>query len=288
MIRKISYIIILISALIIIGLADFFTAGCNPEVFTDPNYWFALLACALANYMMTVYTAIEKIDTSIEKNPNVKAKKEEVTKSVVENIDTDFDDYLSDENRERKIKAWKNKISNKIARLDEFTKDKNREVYWYGTDEQKAKNRYCRKRRNLLRKLSDEYINKNIYFLRVKYTKLRRYEVTHGCKQKGDQYKITTKKNLKVARDNLPRVMRSLSLILMVSSFAFGPKEFTIVVLFQFLVKLGSLFVAIYNGISYGNNYIEDTLMPDYQYRIDIIIKYMNWKIRGARKNEQN
>ena len=287
MIRKISYAVVLISALVIIGLADFCMAGFNPAVFKDPNYWFGLLACALSNYIMLVYTAIEKIDTSAEKNSEVKDKKKSVNDSVAENVDTDFDDFLAVENRQRKIKAWKTKISNKIARLDERTKDRDREIYWNGSDEQKAVNKYCKKRAILLKKLSDDYIIKNVYFLKVRYVKLRRYEVTHGCKQKYDGYKITTKKNRKVAKDNLPKVMMSMSFVLMVSSFAFGFKEFTLIVLLQFIIKLGSLFLSIYNGVNYGSNYIEQILLPDFQYRLDVIIKYLNWK-KGGSKNGEN
>lgn len=287
MMRKISYAIVLLSVLILIGLADFFVAGCDPEVFKDPNYWFTILTCALSNYIMLVYTAIEKIDGAMIKNEEVKNKKKELNDSVVKSIDTDFDDYLSIENRNRKIKAWKQKISNKIARLDDFTSDKDREVYWYGTEEQKANNKYCLKRKHLIYKLSDEYIQKNIYFLRVKYVKLRRYEVTNGCKQKGDQYKLTTRKNVKVARDNLPRVMQSISFILMISTFTFDRQEFGVILVLQYLIKLGSLFISIYNGMAYGSNYIDNTLLPDYQYRLDVIIKYLNWQ-KGGKKDEFN
>ena len=284
MIRKLSYVAVLLSVLVIIGLADFFAAGFDVNVFRDPNYWFAILACALANYIMLVYTAIDKIDTTTAKDETVKNKKHELNESVSQNVDTDFDDYLAVENRERKIKAWKQKISNKIARLDELARDKHKEVYWYGTEEQKAKDWYCRKRNHLLVKLTDKYINDNIYFLRVKYVKLKRYEVTHGCKQRRDTYKITTRKNLKVAKDNFPKVMQSISFVLMISSFVFDYKGFTIMLVLQFVVKLGALCLSIYNGIAYGSNYIEDTLMPDFQYRLDIIIKYINWKIKGGKK----
>ena len=166
------------------------------------------------------------------------------------------------------------------------TKDKDREILWFGTEEQKQENKYCRKRTNLLYKLSDEFINKNIAFLRVKYVKLRRYEVTHGCKQKYDNYKLTTKRNFKIAVDNLPKIMQSLAFVLMISTFMFDYKEFTVLVLISFAVKLGSLCLSIYNGIAYGVSYVANTLLPDFQYRLNVIINYLNWKIKNKGGNQ--
>lgn len=286
MMRKVSYVLILLSCLLLIGLTDFFLAGFNKEVLTRPSFWFSIIVSGFANYLMLVYTAVEKIDGALIKDEEVKTKKKELDDNVSKNVDTDFDDYLSIENRQRKINAWKTKISNKISKLDERTKDKDREILWFGTDEQKQENKYCRKRTNLLYKLSDEFINKNIAFLRVKYVKLRRYEVTHGCKQKYDNYKLTTKRNFKIAVDNLPKIMQSLAFVLMISTFIFDYKEFTVLVLISFAVKLGSLCLSIYNGIAYGVSYVANTLLPDFQYRLNVIINYLNWKIKNKGGNQ--
>lgn len=286
MMRKLAYGVILLLCLVTIGLAEFFVAGFDVNVFRQPSYWFNLLACGIANYIMLAYTAVEKIDNSMEKNQEVKDKKKELDDQVSTNVDTDFDDYLSVENRQRKVNAWKTKISNKIAKLDEKTKDKDREILWYGSEEDKANNEYCKERENLLYKLSDDYINRNIAFLRVKYVKLRRYEVTHGCKQKYDNYRLTTRRNLKIAKDNLPKIMQSLAFILMISTFTFGYKEFSVLLLISFAIKLGSLCLNIYNGITYGISYISNTLLPDFQYRLNVIINYLNWKIKNKGGND--
>lgn len=286
MMRKISYAIILISCLLLIGLTEFFVSGFNKEVLSQPSFWFSIVASGFANFLMLTYTAVEKIDNSIIKDEEVKGKKKDLDDIVSKNVDTDFDDYLSIENRQRKINAWKSKISNKIAKLDEHTKDKDREVLWFGSEEQKQENKYCRKRANLVYKLTDEFINKNIAFLRVKYVKLRRYEVTHGCKQKYDNYRLTTRRNLKIAKDNLPKIMQSLALVLMISTFVFDYKEFTPIILISFAVKFGSLCLSIYNGITYGVSYITNTLLPDFQYRLNVIINYLNWKIKNKGGNQ--
>lgn len=286
MMRKISYVLILLSCLLLIGLADFFVAGFNVEVLSQPSFWFSITVSGFSNYLMLVYTAVEKIDGSLVKDEEVKNKKKDLDDIVSKNVDTDFDDYLSVENRQRKINAWKTKISNKIAKLDERTKDKNREILWFGTDEDKANNKYCKKRNNLVYKLSDEFINKNIAFLRVKYVKLRRYEVTHGCKQKYDNYQLTTRRNWKIAKDNFPKIMQSLALVLMISTFIFDYKQFSVLLLISFAVKLGSLCLSIYNGITYGVSYITNTLLPDFQYRLNVIINYLNWKIKNKGGNQ--
>lgn len=284
--KKLSYGVILLACLVLIGLADFFIADFNPEIFTTANFWFTILACALANYIMVTYTAIGRIDNALIKDKNVVEKKEELTKTVETNVETDFDDYLSVANRERKIRAWKKKISNKIAKLDEHSKDRDRETYWYGNEEEKNTNKYCIRRKSLAEKLEDEYINKNIAYLRVRYVKLRRYEVTHGCKQKYDDYKLTTKRNRKVMLDSLPRTMRSISLILVVSSFAFDYREFSVLTLIQFFIRLSTLCISIYTGLSYAENFISDTLIPDMQYRLNVIINYLTWKVKNKQKKE--
>ena len=43
MMRKLSYVLILLSCLLLIGLTDFFLAGFNKEILSKPSFWFSII-----------------------------------------------------------------------------------------------------------------------------------------------------------------------------------------------------------------------------------------------------
>ena len=84
MMRKLSYGLILLSCLLLIGLTDFVLAGFNKEVLTRPSFWFSIIVSGFANYLMLVYTAVEKIDGALIKDEEVKTKKKELEQRNME------------------------------------------------------------------------------------------------------------------------------------------------------------------------------------------------------------
>ena len=279
MAKKILYGMVSLLCLILIGLSEFVVAGFDTSIFCTASYWYSLIASTIACALILYSTATNDIDNYKLKDEKLVKLKDELDDHVNKNVENDFEKFLVEENQKRKIYAWKQKISNKINRIEKFSKVKDIELYYSNEEELKKNNKYCQKRAKLEYLMSDEYINSHLYYLRVKYPKLKRYEITTGCRQKDEEYKLTTKPHLRLLVDNLPRLTMSFALVLFASSFAPDIKEFQWATIITFTMKLISLCLNFMNGKSYALFFKDEVMIPDLRYRIDKIIAYMTWKV---------
>jgi hypothetical protein len=292
MAKKILYGMISLLCLVLVGLSEFVIAGFDTRIFYSASYWYSLIASTIASALILYSTATNDIDNYKVKDEQVLKLKSELDNQVNNNVENDFEKFLVEENQKRKIYAWKQKVSNKINRIERFARVKDIELYYSNEEELKKDNKYCQKRAKLEHLMSDEYIYTHLYYLRVKYPKLKRYEITTGCRQKDEEYQLTTKPHLRVLVDNLPRLAMSFGLILFASSFAPDIKEFQWATIITFTIKLISLCLNFMNGKGYALYFKDEVMIPDLRYRIDKIIAYMTWKVNllkyktGGVKNE--
>lgn len=285
--RKIGFVLTILFSFILIGLLEFVSCGFSLEYLTTFEFWFKLTTCTFANFLILYTTADKDITDSYEKNEEI-CKTENSLKSIIKtSVYPDFDDYLSELNRKRKADAWKDKISRKISKLDKKANLKDNETLWYGTEEQKSENLYCKKRKQLEYKMSDEYINKHILFIHIKYNKLKKYVILTGCDQRADDYKLTTNQGWRIIKDNKYRIFMSMVITLTLASLIPDLKTFTWVALIIFGFKLLVLLYNFISGKQYAIHYQRNIILPDFKYREDIIIDYLKWKkIKRSDVNE--
>lgn len=279
MARKILYGMISLLCLVLIGLSEFVIAGFDTGIFCTASYWYSLVASTIASALILYSTATNDIDNYKLKDEKVLKLKNELDNQVTNNVENDFEKFLVEENQKRKVYAWRQKISAKINRIERFARVKDIELYYSNEEELKSTNKYCQKRAKFEHLMSNEYIDTHLYYLRVKYPKLKRYEITTGCRQRDEEYKLTTKPHLRVLVDNLPRLAMSFGLILFASSFAPDIKEFQWATIITFIMKLISLCLNFMNGKGYALYFKDEVMIPDLRYRIDKIIAYMTWKV---------
>lgn len=284
MVKKVAYVFYIILSLLLVGGTLFVTANFDVSIFSTPDFWYQVMGSNVANILLLTSTAKLDIDKEENTNPDIKKRKDDITSVVQSTVKDDFNDFIAEENKKRKVEEWKDIINNKIAKLDKFATSKSNDIYQNGTEEQKKKSRYCRKRKKLQEKLSTKFIDENIVYLRVKYIKLKRYEITNDSKQRHTNYELTTNKSKRILRDIYPRFVFIFSITLFASTFSnLMLKEFTISTLIVFAMKLISLFMSIFNGKEHAKEFVSTTLIGDLQFRRDILTKYMTWKLK---KNE--
>ena len=110
-------------------------------------------------------------DTEIEKDLTLAEQRAKYENLNAKKDQTSFNYYVVNVfNKEEKKKAYIDKINRKIYWLNKFAKNKDKLLYSTDNEQEKAKNRYCIKRKELEELKTDEYIDKNIDILVVKYT----------------------------------------------------------------------------------------------------------------------
>lgn len=279
--RNLPIILMMLSSLVLIGIADFATAGFNIERFKEASFWFSLLSGVVANFMMLASTALTEIDRIETFSTDVKDNSKKLQDLVNNTVEEDMDLFIKEENDKRKFKAWKIKIDKLILRLER----KNFFRYWYYYIFKKA---YARRLSKIKSEFNDNFITEHLDSFKVKYYKMTKMELISGYKVFDDiEDRITYNKARIILEDNAPTFLLTMSLTLFVTSFAFQAKAFELGLIINFVVKFMLLIWNAYKGFSYAKVFVEKVTIRNQLARIEVFKKYLGWKINNKNKNKE-
>ncbi len=279
--RNLPIILMMLSSLVLIGIADFATAGFNIERFKEASFWFSLLSGVVANFMMLASTALTEIDRIETFNTDVKDNSNKLQDLVNNTVEEDMDLFIKEENDKRKFKAWKIKTDKLILRLER----KNFFRYWYYYIFKKA---YARRLSKIKSEFNDNFIIEHLDSFKVKYYKMTKMELISGYKVFDDiEDRITYNKASVILKDNAPTFLLTMSLTLFVTSFAFQAKAFELGLIINFVVKFMLLIWNAYKGFSYAKVFVEKVTIRNQLARIEVFKKYLGWKINNKNKNKE-
>jgi hypothetical protein len=206
-----------------------------------------------------------------------KAIKDFATKTYRPSLFSKFCDHT---NKKRKLKQYVHNIKRKIYELENKASEEDLSVWVNGTKEDKEKNEYCKKRLNLEKQLTDDYIKKNIDTAKVDYDKISSAVALGGYYSREDsKYAnefITKNKSSKMARDQAPRLLFGFAMTCfsssLIISFAFDASS-----IIPILVKCVTLLFQAYTTIRYANEWNECVTLKDIRFRKGVITEYNNW-----------
>ena len=212
--NKISKIVINGALLFIIfaifGCFDFANFSINPARLGTWSYWTDVFTKTLGGSLAFNIGVNLMFDREVEKDTELMKQAEKYKKLNSKKVQGPFNYYVIEIfNREEKKKAYIAYINRKIYWLDKFAKNKSKLLYSASIKEgvedydnkvaeleaKKKANKYCIKRKELEYLKSDEYINKNIDSITIRYNRVdpiifeleidgsSRY---HGVKVKGN------------------------------------------------------------------------------------------------------
>ena len=187
--------------------------------------WLAFLATAqmFTNKIVDYNEKTARAENEEVEERKEKGDKRKVHKSVwtllvntlvflLDRIDEDLSQWSVDKSMERKEKRWVIKINKQLLRLENKSKFKDHEIEANGTAAQKRKNRYCRKKKTYLEKLSEPYIKKNLRYLNVKFHPVSENFIRLGVDDdRYDDPNIPETSFKKKARDLYPKLVLNLS-----------------------------------------------------------------------------
>lgn len=169
--------VLLFVILAVFGCFDFVNFTFNFEVFDFVNhaskavaYWTRVLAKTIAGVCAYNIGMNLKWDSELNKNAVLRSHISEYERLMKFKDPKTFDHYVVKVyNPAEKKRAWLDHISKKLYRLNKFARNKSILLYSTGTPEQKAKNRYCRKRAELEEMKSPKWVDENIDSVFVRY-----------------------------------------------------------------------------------------------------------------------
>ena len=304
--NKILYIFLFIASFLLIGITSLFEIGLGQGKLQDPVFYMTQIMTYLAIILVTLGTVYLVIDKFKEKNADyIKADKEIADFAQDKRYIPSFiSKFLETTNRKRKIKQFN--FDNK-KRLYLLTKYK--PWYWYllpwrwsvrkysdydvhiwnfGTEEEKANNEYCTKRKFIEEQLDEDFVENNIDKLYVKYDKITESVILGGyydsdSSGKANEY-IETHLSRKIVLHKLPTLLLSFGFTFFLSLIVIETIVFKTNAIVALLVKLVALVWNTFVALRYGKQLCDTTILKDIRFRRGLITEYDKWLIQEASK----
>lgn len=282
--------------LLVFGCLDFASLKFHFEFLGQWDFWSAIILKTVAGVMAFNLGINFLLDTEIQKNGTLQ---ENIRRYDIfnKNKTKDFEYYVNKiYNVQNKVRAYISAINRKIFLLNRFSRRYDRLLYSSELPERQAekeKNHYCRVRSELEKLKSEEFINKNLETIKVRYIEVDPaiFELEIDGSQK-------IKRNRVRGSIALGRAKASSSIVLstvMITSFftALGLElykdEFETIAqrVLHYILKIATDIGVIVWQISHGllktRSIVSSQLTTPFVNRNSVLIDYYQWRLS---KNE--
>jgi len=281
--RVAPYVLLYLFSFAVVGLFNFVSAEFRLDILTSPEFWNKTISQNLANLIVFSTTISLFNNKNREEDKAFLELDATVTKAVRQDIQSDFGQWVFDKNKIEKKRAYKEKINGLIAKEEIKAKAQDLNVWYNGTDKDKKRNRYCRRRNRLLRLITEERLDKYIISMKVDYDEINRSFIESGEK------KETKKQNQKLAgvgkivKDTTPRFLLGFGFVLFINSFIYTANVGDVAFWFQVFFSLVILLYMFIMGRGYAEEYMKKVLLVDLQTRFNIIRDYLSDKVKEVK-----
>lgn len=266
--RKITSYTTAILLLVIIGVFQFVSLGCDVSKLLEPNFYLTLayrcLLVFMAYYIANNLVYDKCINSEEIKNAFYKFKELNKLK------DSNFPEFLELYNNKLKKEAFKDKINNEIIKLENrLVRIKNKKKI------QKITYKISEKKKLL----TDEYIDANIDFIKVKYYHVLESDfVSTELLENTETHKTRTDYNTvlfkSIVKKVLPYIMTSLVLGMTITNSLNKPTNEVIINLMSDLVIICMRSI---QGLYDAQKIIDSAYLIPYSNKVEILKEYLNW-----------
>lgn len=159
--------IILVSLLFVEGCFNAVDLNFEFERALQISFWIRILTRLTLLFLIKTL-ALDIFIPYFRKNNEELARVKKLNSRYMKLKEKDFPIYIDDvKNVELRVAAWKEKINKKLSILEHKAKNRDRVIFYKGTETEKELNKYCQKRTEYEYLLSEEYITNNKYCLNV-------------------------------------------------------------------------------------------------------------------------
>lgn len=289
---KMMYIILYLIGFFIIGLVSFIQPGVGFKkldwvLILDNLLTYAAIVCIILATLLNVIDKFKAGDKEyLEADATIKS-----FASSKEYVPSIFSRFCSFTNDKRKRKQFEFNIKKELSALESKASESDFYVWNRGTQEQKKANKYCVTREMLEHKLSEEWIERNLYLMNIKYDRISSAIVLSGVYSKKENESpndfITKGKGSKLAREKIPYLLVSFAITCLTSSaiitMAVNPS-----VLLNLAVKTMVLCSHTFQTIRYANTWKEVVTLKDIRWRKGIVTEYYKWLSQEAENTQEN
>jgi hypothetical protein len=278
--RALPYVILYIAAVAIVGLFNLLTVEYYDTALSSAEFWNRVVSQNLANLLVMIATISMYIVKYSETDKEYTGLKGTVDGSVRKDLDSEFGTWVFNKNKLEKIEAYRARIQSRITKEELKARTKDIEVWYFGTEEAKRKNRYCRRRINLEESIKIERLEKLILAIKVDYDSIDRSFVETGEVIKGDK-KLARQDTLgRKVKDNYAQFLFAVSGAAFFNAFIYTANLLDTAFWFKLATSLFLLSSMFLNGREYARNYVKQVMIVDLNTRYNIIKDYLTHKVK--------
>lgn len=302
-IERLQIVLLFLISFLIVGGASLFTADMGWELLKDGYFYVNQLITDVAIICVTFGSVYLYLDWFKENNKEYLDCIQYINNfaSGETNIPSILLRFLSSFNRKRKIAQYKYQIGLKLSKLDYVVlnfwlfkikklrySEEEMHIWNKGTEEQKAKSKYCRKRKMYEEQLDDKLIEGIIDTTPVKYDRVTigtlLSEYYSDDEEAGPNEFIEKHENAQIVKYRVPKLLFSFGFTFLLSSIIFDAIVFNSAGLMSLTIKIFTLLFNMWSSTMYAKKHANRITLHDARFRKGVLMEYEKWINQEAAK----
>lgn len=309
--EKIQFIALILLSFVLIAGVDLIKANVGWDSVHDPYFYISNIITDIALLLITFGVVYLVLDMLKGSDATYIATKLEIDEFAVskENIPSVLTRFLDQLNRKRKINQYEYNIMVKLYKLESKIKwyaylpivkwfvknptyytEEEMHLWIKGTEEEKAKSAYCRKRKMYEEQLDKDLIDTIIDMKYVKFDKITTATLLNDYYSKGDVTQVndfvTKDENAQIARYRVPLLLLSFGFTFLLSSLILDSIRLNWIALITISAKLLTIAWNVFTSYRYAKKHFVNITLHDVLFRRSIIAEYKKWLGQEAAKVE--
>lgn len=274
--QTIGYWLSLFTAFLLIGGLAFASVNFNPEEIFKISFWIPIgitsgavyiVIWATSNEYLTRYTRIDQDIATIKKNIFEKSKTESFEK---------LPEYLARKNMELKIQAWKELQKKRLARVEARATDKDLAIELNGSESEKLENKYINNKKRLQRLLTDEYIQENLPYLKVKVIQYTYAMILAGTKGGHNKSSFEVSLSKQINMEAIYSILSRTIMLVAISVLIFTEQSMSLGAVIKLFGNLVILATAYFRALVLAKD-LTDIVKEQSVERTEILNDYYRW-----------
>ena len=291
--KQIINAVLLFIILLVFGCLDFATLTVHLEYLLEASYWATVFSKMIAGVCAYNIGINLMWDTELRKAQQL-AENIELYNKLIKYKQNDFEYFVVHiYNPKEKTKAYISQINRKIYWLNRISRDKDQLLYSSDLperQEEKKKNKYCIRRKQLEELKSEDYIKKNLDSLKVKYYEVNaasfELEIDGSTVVRG--VKTVGNVGLGKARASAQVVLGMLGFSMFITSVGLelNAEQFEdqMLAFWHYLLKcatdVGIILWQTFRGMLQTRKIISRELTQPYVGRNAVLTEYLEWRLK--------
>ena len=281
--RVAPYVVLYLLSFAVVGLFNFVSASIRTDILTSAEFWNKTISQSLAN-LIVFSTTIGLFNRKNQEEDKAFLELDDmVTQAVRQDIQSDFGQWVFDKNKIEKKRAYIEKIKGIISKEEIKAKAVDLNVWYNGTDKDKKRNKYCKRRNRLLSYIDEKRLDKYIVSMKVDYDEINRSFIESGEKKDIKKQNQKLAGLGKIVKDNAPNFSLGMAFVIFINSFIYTVNVSDVAFWFQVFFSLVILLYMFIMGRTYADSYMKKVLIVDLQTRFNIIRDYLSDKVKEVK-----